>query len=891
MLDVFKIGGKIELDGIDKAKNSIDSLVAKAGKVAKSIGKVVAAGTAAFSALTVAAMNKAGELEQNMGGSEAVFKEYAGNMQAIATDAYKNMGLSASDFLATANKMGALFQGVGFGIEESADISAKAMQRAADVASIMGIDVSTAMESIAGAAKGNFTMMDNLGVAINDTTLQMYALEKGIDKSTQSMTTQEKVALAMELFMERTTYATGNYAKENETLSGSLTTAKAALDNFLSGAGDAEALADAFVNAAEVIIAELDTLLPSLVTGIGQLVQKLAPKLPSLLSRLIPSTIEAMGGIVKALPPQIPGMIAELAPVLIQGAKDLGADMIEAIADTFPALDEAFEGLGIRLDSLLTMVGGLVLAFKGFRIVKSVTSAIGTLKAVFFGLNTVMAANPIGAIVTALGGFVAAVSLLSLSADDAVDPLNRLSEEEKNIRREAESAAETLQEMHRSFEEDAAAIEAETQRTKDLWAELQTLADESGNVDEANRSRANYILEELSEATGKELEMIDGTIQGYQELATSIETTIQLKQAEKLINAYEEQYEQAVNARAVAVENAMIAQEKLTEATKELTDAQDALNAFERENAEILADCGYSVTDLYMLNGALATEWDKLQGKVNECTASYDAHVSALDEANAAADEHYRTMSYYQEAEIAFAEGNYGRVIELLDAESTYRLEQAVKLGNMKDEERAQLKDKMDAAQQDYEHYLGRMQAGVDGYTKDELAKYKAHYDELRELWLEAEKDAESAGKNIGSGVANGMEEQSMLITTAARKIINNAMSAMREVAQIASPSKVTTQFGRYLVEGLAEGIDDSKYMAEDSAAHAMQLTTSSFAQNAAYTAAPVNAESYHDEIQALNQRLEAFSRELPEMLAEAFAAMQFKINNREFGRMVRAVE
>jgi hypothetical protein len=38
-------------------------------------------------------------------------------------------------------------------------MSTEAMQRAADVASIMGIDTSAAMEAIAGAAKGNFTMI------------------------------------------------------------------------------------------------------------------------------------------------------------------------------------------------------------------------------------------------------------------------------------------------------------------------------------------------------------------------------------------------------------------------------------------------------------------------------------------------------------------------------------------------------------------------------------------------------------------------------------------------------------------------------------------------------------------------------------------------------------
>ncbi len=35
------------------------------------------------------------------------------NIQSAATDAYKNMGLSASDYMATANKMGSLFQGSG----------------------------------------------------------------------------------------------------------------------------------------------------------------------------------------------------------------------------------------------------------------------------------------------------------------------------------------------------------------------------------------------------------------------------------------------------------------------------------------------------------------------------------------------------------------------------------------------------------------------------------------------------------------------------------------------------------------------------------------------------------------------------------------------------------
>ena len=175
-----------------------------------------------------------GELEQQLGGVEAVFRQHAESMKNAAATAYKDMGLSESAYLAAANKMGALFKGSGFDIAYAADMSQRAMQRASDVASIMGVDVASAMEAVTGAAKGNFTMMDNLGVAINDTTLQMYAQENGLGKLE---TTQQKVSAAMQMFLDKTEYAAGNYAKENETFSGSLTTMKAELANLSADLG------------------------------------------------------------------------------------------------------------------------------------------------------------------------------------------------------------------------------------------------------------------------------------------------------------------------------------------------------------------------------------------------------------------------------------------------------------------------------------------------------------------------------------------------------------------------------------------------------------------------------------------------------------------------------
>lgn len=232
-----------------------------------------------FGAMIKNAISLAGDLEQNIGGSESVFKNYAGTIQKTAETAASSLGLSQSKYLATATKMGALFQGSGFSVAQSADMVTQSMQRASDVASIMGISVDSAMEAVAGMAKGNFTMMDNLGVAINDTNLQIYAQEKGLGKLS---TTQQKVNAAMQMFLDKSDYAAGNYAKENDTYSGALTTFKAELEDFAAEAGTA--LLPLAQSVLPVLSSSLNALKPVIMTvaeavgGLGDVVSDIQAK-------------------------------------------------------------------------------------------------------------------------------------------------------------------------------------------------------------------------------------------------------------------------------------------------------------------------------------------------------------------------------------------------------------------------------------------------------------------------------------------------------------------------------------------------------------------------------------------------------------------------------------
>lgn len=243
--------------------------------------KTLASGLSAlgFGAMIKNAISLAGDLQQNIGGSESVFKNYAGTIQKTAETAASSLGLSQSKYLATATKMGALFQGSGFSVAQSANMVTQSMQRASDVASIMGISVDSAMEAVTGMAKGNFTMMDNLGVAINDTNLQIYAQEKGLGKLE---TTQQKVNAAMQMFLDKSDYAAGNYAKENDTYSGALATFKAELEDFAAEAGTA--LLPLAQNVLPVLSSSLNALKPVIMTvaeavgGLGGIVADIQAK-------------------------------------------------------------------------------------------------------------------------------------------------------------------------------------------------------------------------------------------------------------------------------------------------------------------------------------------------------------------------------------------------------------------------------------------------------------------------------------------------------------------------------------------------------------------------------------------------------------------------------------
>lgn len=210
--------------------------------------------------------------------------------------------------------------------------------------------------------------MDNLGVAMNATTIEAYALSKGIDTAYNNMDNATKVGLAMEMFLEKTAYAAGNYAKENKTFAGSFNTLKAATSNFLSGSGGIEDVADALKGFSEILIESIIETAPRVIEGIVEILNVVIAELPALFETIVPTIITGATNLITTLIssliemlPQILQMGITLLLELVKGISNSLPELIPAIVDAVVLMAETLiDNIDLIIDAAIQLVIGIV---------------------------------------------------------------------------------------------------------------------------------------------------------------------------------------------------------------------------------------------------------------------------------------------------------------------------------------------------------------------------------------------------------------------------------------------------------------------------------------------------------------------------------------------------
>lgn len=358
LMDLFiKIGVKDEASGpIKKLTGAVGKGLATGVKVGLA---AIGAASAAIGGLVTQSVRAYARYEQLVGGVETLFSNLDGTVSAApkvlenAAKAYETAGISASQYMDVVTSFSAaLVSSLNGDYDEAARIADQTIIDMADNANKMGTSMESIQAAYAGFAKQNYTMLDNLKLGYGGTRTEMERLLKDASKLTgkkYDISNLEDVYEAIHVIQVEMGIAGATAEEANKTIEGSFNALKAAWQNLITGLGDPNAdlgaLFDTVVERAEIALNNLLPVVRRALSGVVQLVGKIAPtlakELPSLLSSLLPELISAATELVRGLAgalPEILGVLRENAPALIEAGFQIASTLIQGIIEALPGL-------------------------------------------------------------------------------------------------------------------------------------------------------------------------------------------------------------------------------------------------------------------------------------------------------------------------------------------------------------------------------------------------------------------------------------------------------------------------------------------------------------------------------------------------------------------------
>ena len=366
--------------------------------------------TTAVTALSKVALDSYADYEQLVGGVETLFGateeeiqrhidafgEYDSSLEQLqnreqtvlnnAANAYKTAGLSANEYMETVNSFAAsLTSSLGEYAWQAANYADVAVTDMSDNANKMGTDMSMIQNAYQGFAKGNFTMLDNLKLGFGGTKTEMERLLRtaeeleGYEIGSLSIDNFADIIDAIHI-VQTEMGITGTTAKEAaSTISGSLSAAKSAWSNLLTGIADENANMDTLIgNFVDSVSTAAGNILPrveQILSGIGQMVSKMAPlvgeAVTMLVSDVLPQFITAGADLIGALG----SALLEQSDLLIQNALDMILLLAEGLANGAPAIADGaariIESLALWLAEYST-----VLLEAGVKVIAAIVSGV-----------------------------------------------------------------------------------------------------------------------------------------------------------------------------------------------------------------------------------------------------------------------------------------------------------------------------------------------------------------------------------------------------------------------------------------------------------------------------------------------------------------------------------
>ena len=354
-MNLFELFVKIGVD--DQASNNLKNITSKLGNGLKTAAKIgtaaVSAAAAGITALTTAAVNSFAEYEQLAGGAQKIFDQM--DYSKIANDAnsaYKELGLSANQYLAVINDVGATFAAT-MGDESGYEAAKTGLKAISDYASGTGKNVDELSQKftlITRSTSSYQSIADQFSGILPATSAGFLEQAVGVlsDKYTQltEVPIDEYQAAVSQMLQQGVAdlgLANNTMDEAFSTLSGSLSMAKGAWSNLVTGLADDSA--------------DLDMLIGNFVESVGAVATNLIPKIGTALN----GASKLVRDLIPVIVREIPMLIEENLPILAEAAISIIQSLVDGISQNQEMLmTTALETITFLATSLISMLPQIV---------------------------------------------------------------------------------------------------------------------------------------------------------------------------------------------------------------------------------------------------------------------------------------------------------------------------------------------------------------------------------------------------------------------------------------------------------------------------------------------------------------------------------------------------
>jgi hypothetical protein len=303
---------------LDQAEGRLDGFGRKLGALG-AIG--VGAAVAGIVGIGKAAFDAASRAEQAVGGIDAVFGDWALDIEQSSERAATAVGLSKSSYQELAAVIGSQLKGAGMPIDEVTNKTQGLVATGADLAATFGGSTEDAVAALSSALKGETDPIERYGVSLKQSDIAARLAADGNSKLEGAALKTATAQAALALITDQTAQAHGQFAAQGATAATKAQVLSAWWENMKAKIGEG--------------------LLPIFVSLVNFFSEKVSPALEKLTADGGPlaTALERVGGFVTgSLIPAMTGLYNELAPKVMPIIQTVGRVLNDNLVPAFRAV-------------------------------------------------------------------------------------------------------------------------------------------------------------------------------------------------------------------------------------------------------------------------------------------------------------------------------------------------------------------------------------------------------------------------------------------------------------------------------------------------------------------------------------------------------------------------